>query len=73
MPSPLPPELIDYTISFVRDSQTLCNCALTSRTWLSASRHNLFRHIWISRREQFESCTFSIATATLLISCPITL
>ena len=42
----LPPELIDYILSFLRkDSRTLCACACVCKDWLPISRAHLFASI----------------------------
>lgn len=62
----LPPELDDRIIDFLWDDPpSLCNCALTCRAWLPASRYNLYHTIHLSTRRVFWDLvrTAIIATA----------
>ncbi|KAH9950671.1 hypothetical protein B0H21DRAFT_504688 [Amylocystis lapponica] len=51
----LPPEIIDYIISFLSDDKrSLCRCALTCRGWLTSSRFHLFNYLQIRGHETLD-------------------
>ncbi|KAI0333676.1 hypothetical protein GY45DRAFT_1432114 [Cubamyces sp. BRFM 1775] len=52
----LPAEVTDQIIFFVwPDRQALCQCALTCRAWLPASRHQLFREVEICSTQAYDA------------------
>jgi hypothetical protein len=69
----LPPELIDMIIAELRtDRAALASCALVCKSWLPASRNNLFFHITISpgsyyNASQIPSSAIALATKHLTI------
>lgn len=55
---PFPPEVTDRIIDFLwADRTSLCNCALTCRAWVPASRYHLFHTLRIWSREAFDTLT----------------
>ena len=67
MPSKLPQNIVERIISFVEDSETLCNCALTCRRFVSAQtrRLDLFRYISIRSRAKFDDLRTARDTSTI--------
>lgn len=50
----LSPEIVKTVVSHIDDRETLCNCSLTCRRWLPASRFYLFRNISIKNRASYD-------------------
>jgi hypothetical protein len=64
----LPPELIDMIIAeLCTDSAALASCALVCKSWVPASRHNLFSRITISQTNYSETSQILSSAIALAI------